>query len=373
MLNYEFPPLGGGAGNATFYLLKEFAKNKDIVIDLVTSSTGSFKKENFSKNITIYKLNIGKNNQLLRQSFKDLLVYSWKAYKYSKKLISQKKYNLIHAFFGIPCGYIAYKLKIPYIVSLRGSDVPGHNPKFNIIYFLLGSLIKKVWKNATFLIANSQDLRRTALAFYHQDYISVIPNGIDSKKFFPNNKKSFEKTTKFLYAGRLNKIKGIDVLLEAFDQYSQKNKWCTLTIIGDGPLNQSLQNKYKLNFQIIFLGRKNPEEMPNIYRNHDIFILPSLNEGMSNTILEAMASGLPIITTDTGGNKQLIKNNGLIIPKNDITALKQAFEKFYDNHQLINSMGQQSRQLAIYYDWSNTAKDYLKKYLVVKKIKDENQ
>ena len=73
MLNYEFPPLGGGAGNATYYLLKEFSKYDDIEIDFVTSSIDEFKEEKFSKNITIYYLDIGKKGNLHYQSNKNLL------------------------------------------------------------------------------------------------------------------------------------------------------------------------------------------------------------------------------------------------------------------------------------------------------------
>ena len=131
MLNYEFPPLGGGAANACFHFLKELTKIKNLKIDLITSSTFSFKKEKFSSNINIYYLNIGKNKRNLHfQTSKDLFFYSLRAYFFAKKLIKKNNYNLIHAWFGIPSGLIAFLLKKPYIVSLRGSDVPFYNPRF---------------------------------------------------------------------------------------------------------------------------------------------------------------------------------------------------------------------------------------------------
>src|SRR3989344_4881417 len=130
VLNYEFPPLGGGAGNATYYLLKEFAKYPDLEIDLVTSSVDTFRVEKFAGNITIHFLNIGKRGNLHYQTNQKLLMYSWKSYWYSKKLMEEKEYDLCHAFFGIPCGYVAMMLRLPYIVSLRGSDVPFYNKRF---------------------------------------------------------------------------------------------------------------------------------------------------------------------------------------------------------------------------------------------------
>ena len=117
MLNYEFSPLGGGAGNATYYLLKEFSKYPNINIDLVTSSVDKFEIRKFSNNITIHFLDIRKNGNLHYQSNKDLIIYSLKSYIYCKKLMRSKEFDLCHAFFGIPCGYIAMKLKKKFLAT----------------------------------------------------------------------------------------------------------------------------------------------------------------------------------------------------------------------------------------------------------------
>jgi len=139
MLNYEFPPLGGGAGNASYYMLREFSKYHDLNIDLITSSADKYRVEQFAENISIHFLDIHKNNTALHyQSNKNLITYTMKVYFYAKKLRKQKSYDLCHAFFGIPCGAIALLLGVPYIVSLRGSDVPGHNERFalaDVLFF----------------------------------------------------------------------------------------------------------------------------------------------------------------------------------------------------------------------------------------------
>lgn len=133
MLNYEFPPLGGGAANATKFMLMEFKNHADLEIDLITSSTEKFKVKRLGNNITIHFLNIHKKGNLHYQSYKNLLYYSWKAYRYARELIQKKHYDVCHAFFGIPCGYLAMKIGIPYIVGLRGSDVPFYNNRFKIL------------------------------------------------------------------------------------------------------------------------------------------------------------------------------------------------------------------------------------------------
>lgn len=103
LLNYEFPPLGGGAANATYYLLKEFAKHDNITVDLITSSTGKKRIEQFSEKITVHYVDIGKNEHAIHhQSNKELLTYSFKAYRYAKKLQKKKHFDLIHAFLEFP-------------------------------------------------------------------------------------------------------------------------------------------------------------------------------------------------------------------------------------------------------------------------------
>jgi glycosyltransferase involved in cell wall biosynthesis len=195
-LNYEFPPLGGGAGNATKYLFSEFAKRDGLEIDLITSSTDKFKIEKFAKNICVHYLDIGKKGNVHYQSNRDLLKYSWKAYFYGKSLIKKKKFNLIHAFFGIPCGYIAMRLGLPYIVSLRGSDVPFYNSRFakldKLVFYRLS---RRIWRRARAVIANSEDLKRLAVKTFSGE-IGVIPNGINTSEFKPSKRKIISKKIK---------------------------------------------------------------------------------------------------------------------------------------------------------------------------------
>jgi hypothetical protein len=163
MLNYEYPPLGGGAGVALRYLLTGLSESANVRVDVVTSSMTGDKVEAFSNHITFHFLDIGKTGSPHYQSAGDLIAYAVRAYCYSKGLIRQRRYDLIHAFFGIPSGYVAMKLGLPYIVSLRGSDVPFYNARFKILdtlFFRRGS--RHIWRRAARVVANSEGLRRLA-------------------------------------------------------------------------------------------------------------------------------------------------------------------------------------------------------------------
>jgi len=365
MFNYEFPPIGGGASKANNYILRELSKEGDVKVDLVTSSTDKFRIVNLYKNIDVHYLDIGKNGNLHFQSNKELLKYSFKAYKYAKKLIKTNKYDLIHAFFGIPCGYIAMKLKLPYIVSLRGSDVPFYNERFEKLDKLIFKrMSKKIWKNADFVVANSRGLKDLALSSSPNQEISVIYNGIDIEQFKPVSKNKKNKTITIISTGRLIPRKGYRYLIEALSGLDGFN----LKLLGGGNSQEELEALAKKNnIDVEFTGKIDHEKISAYLQKADIFMLPSLNEGMSNSVLEAMACGLPVIATDVGGSSELIKNNGFIVKKADSEAIKEALLKYKKNQSLIKKHGDASRKKALSMSWANTAKEYKKLYQKIKK------
>lgn len=361
MLNYEFPPLGGGAGNATKYILKEFAKHKDLKIDLVTSSISNFRIEKFSDNITIHYLDIGKNNELHNQSNKNLLVYSKKAYFYCKKLMKTTRYDLCHAFFGVPCGFIAQRLKLPYIISLRGADVPHNDPKRDNMHKLFYFVNKTTWKNAKFVIANSEDLREKALKTKFVQDVGIISNGVDCNKFKPSSIVKKNDKLNVLYVGRLNKIKNLHILIESIKKLDNVQ----LNIVGDGPEMNNLKKlveKFKINKKVKFYGKKPHDELIKIFQENSVYVQPSLNEGMSNTVLEAMACGLPIISTNTGGVSKLIKDNGFIVETSNVQAIKDKLQELINNRILIENMGKKSRTIALEMSWDKVADEYKELY-----------
>ena len=111
-----------------------------------------------------------------------------------------------------------------------------------------------------------------------------------------------------------------------------------------------------------FLGNVAHEELPELYRAHDAFVLPSRNEGMSNTVLEAMASGLPVIVTDVGGTAELVEGNGVRVPVDDEAALRSAVAALRDDAGKRREMGQRSREIALEYSWERVAEEYLRLY-----------
>ncbi len=361
MLNYEYPPLGGGAGNQMYYILKEFYNKKEINIDYITSSITKFYIENTSPNIKIHYLNINKKGSLHAQSFKDLILYSIKAYFYSKKLIKKQKYDFIHAIIGIPCGYIAYKLPLPYLISLVGSDVPFHTPKYRFLdQYVFKNLSKKIWKKAKFVVANSQGLKEEALQTSENQPFEVIYNGVNFNEFKPSLQKVQNSEIRLVSVGRLAIHKGYHFLLHAIAGLNNVH----LTLMGDGSeINQLKELANKLKIKADFLGQVSQQKIISVLQQSDVFILPSLTEGMSNALLEAIACGLPVIVTDVGGSAELVKNNGFIVEKGNSIAIREKIIQYTKQPELLEKHAQNSIKIAKEMGWEKVANQYNNLYL----------
>jgi glycosyltransferase involved in cell wall biosynthesis len=371
-LNYEYPPLGGGAANATEYLLREYGGMPDMEVALVTSAIGSeYVREEVGSGVVVHRIPIGKDpDDLHHQSRGNLLSYSWKAYLFARKLLREEGgFDLIHAFFTVPCGFQAMLLsaesRIPYIVSLRGADVPGYSERFTAIYSLIRPLVRLIWSRSGAVVSNSAGLRELALRTDPKQEIPIIPNGVDIGQFFPAERKGVDiGTVSILVVSRLTPRKGIRFLIRALSLLPDSVR---LVVAGDGderPALEALAAESGVAERVSFMGGVPHDTLPDVYREADIFCLPSLNEGMSNTVLEAIASGLPVVATVTGGTDELVTDgrNGYLVEMRSPEALAEGIGKLAADAALRARMGEASRSHAESMDWSSVAGRYADAY-----------
>lgn len=189
--------------------------------------------------------------------------------------------------------------------------------------------------------------------------ITVIYNGIDTQIFSPATKEekqqikaSLQIKEQQLIIGTISKLrkeKGVDMLLRAWQHVTKKINQAKLVIIGDGPEEQSLLSltqQLNINQSVIFLGKRN--DTAKLLKGMDIFVMSSQYEGMSNAILEAMSSGLPIIATNTPENNELIQNehNGLLMEQYSSQSLAQCIIKLINDPAARTRYGLANRQKA---------------------------
>lgn len=373
-LNYEYPPLGGGASVATEALLKEWAKTPDIEVHLVTSSVGKVLEHvALGNNVFVHRLPIGKNPETLQsQSLRDIFVYTVKSWFFLQTLLRHEnkkgRFDLTLAFFTVPCGFIAYLLKlfhgIPYVVSLRGADVPGFSEKYDTFYLFAKPLVRFLWHRAAKVIPNSLGITKLAKMTDPNQSMEIIENGVDTEKFHPKSEGKSYSPIIFLSTSRLTPRKGIHHLIEAFAVAVKHARVpLELYLVGDGEQRTMLEERVKelgIEGQVKFLGRINHVELSVIYQQAHVFVLPSKNEGMSNAALEALASGLPLVVSGTGGMEELVTDgkNGLFIDPELTAPFAEALVSLAQNQGSLISFGLESRRRAEARGWDKVATNF---------------
>jgi glycosyltransferase involved in cell wall biosynthesis len=365
MINYEFPPIGGGTGRACAQLLAELAGRPDIVVDLVTSGVGvqPYALDRLADNIAIHRLPVAKRD-LYYWRAGELFTWTRRAIAYASRLSRQRQYHICHCWAGWPSGLVGYRLRrrVPYIVSLRGSDVPGYSQRLRFLDpLLMRRVSRQVWRQAARVVAVSRTLRALALQTQPGAMIDVIPNGVDVERFAPGPGKGDHR---ILFVGRLIERKGVHFLLQAFRGVVATVPDAVLTIVGDGPERARLEAmtaELGLRGQVVFRGHLAGTETPSAYRENAILVLPALADAMPNVVLEAMAAGLAIVTTPTGGG-EVLQGNGVTVPPADPDALREALTAYLSDPARLAQHRSLSRRLAERMSWAAVAEFCLELY-----------
>ncbi len=364
---YEFAPLGGGIGNEIKHLLAEFAQHTDHHFDVITSSLDNkFETEELYENVTLYRVPVGnKRNSLNEQKVSNMLRYLFWAYWTNWKLIFRHRYN-VAMMFGYPGGLVPmlFRWRIPYVVALKGIDVPGHSPTFDKMYLIYKPLTWMIWSLSSRILPISKGMQRSAKKTLKTKKYQVVENGISVEDFSPVvASHKFKKFTITAGGTRLNRNKGLQHLVEAFAQLHNEFEDTELLLIGDGEYRQQLEElaeKLEVKLAVKFAGNQPHDYIKENLPKCAVFCLPSYNEGMSNALLEALAAGLPLIFTPTGGADELVmEDNGFIVPKRESQPIYEALIKLYKDRALAESMGKASRKLAESMSWQATAQKYI--------------
>ena len=201
---------------------------------------------------------------------------------------------------------------------------------------------------------------------YNLNNIDIASNGVDSD-FFTLNKEE-KKEFNILYVGRLDYKKGLIDLVNAGKKIISNYPNTKFTLVGSGPLLNTLidiVDRNNIRNSFFFPGHVDQKTLRNFYQESSIFILPSYYEGLPNVILEAMACGLPIISTKVGGIPDVLENekNGLFIPTGDPEAIESAIIRLINDADTRKEMGVYSREMVEkHFSWDVVSNRYLELY-----------
>ena len=369
VVSHEYPPVGGGGANACFFLSREFARMGNQVT-VITARFGNLPYlETSSDGVLVYRVKCKRKNKI-KSSFIEMLSYLISAWKLAEQLVEINQFDKCLVFFGIPSGPIAlhlkYKYHLPYVIRFGGGDIPGAQKRFKYVYMILSPFIRSIWKNADNLIANSEGLCRRAQQFEKKYKINIIENGVYNHFFQPLYGSENKTELKLLFVSRLIEGKGLQYIIPDINNIQKKvyqkcGKKIKLIIVGDGPYKAALEKltqKTHTQDYISFEGPKEKEQVKKYYQDADLFILPSLSEGMPNVVLEAMACGLPIIMTPCEGSSELVTDNGIISP---ISSFADSIVKLCTDDKLLNRMGINSiSNIKEHFQWGHIARRYIK-------------
>lgn len=283
------------------------------------------------------------------------------------------RYNvtIINAHWLIPQGFVGVLVKFvtgrTLAVTVHGSDVLNLNSHY------MKKIKRFTLRHADLVYVNSSTTQAACRSLYERDYI-LIPMGIDVAHFrsAKHSKQLAERhglgNFTILFVGRLSEEKGVIYLLEALALLKASGRNCKTLIIGDGPLAKNLQSYievHDLTSDVTMVGWIENSKLASYYATADILVGPSLYEAQGIVFLEALASGLPVITTDEGGMADFIKDgrNGFMVPAKSARALYDSILTLYDDRDLLKKLkSQAAASVTDKYSWKSVTERYVESW-----------
>jgi glycosyltransferase involved in cell wall biosynthesis len=360
---HGFHPLRGGAETAALEIASRVASAGGVPV-VLTAGSGRSRREERIRGVRVVRAPIPARPPGPAGPG-SMLAFATSALPAAWRLAEDA--DIVHAHFTIPAGLLALLLHRfkgrPYVVTLPGSDVPGYSDRpYSRLYALTRPLVRTVWRGAAQVVAVSEDLKESMLRVDPHASVEVIPSGVDGKRFAPPPERE-RKAGHILLVGRLMRLKGQSVFLRALARV--RKRWdgpLSAQIVGGG---EDLENLRGVSSELGLVdiveipGFVPDAVLPGRYAQAALFVMPSLNDAAPLAILEAMASGLPVVASAVGGIPEALPGGGaLLVPPGDEEALAGAILQLLADPARAAGMGQENRAAAARYDWDVIAERY---------------
>ena len=362
MTSYEFPPIGGG-GSAVVAGLSRMLVASGHEVDLVTMSFRGCPNEEEVAGVRVHRvpcLRRSKSNCTAPEA----LTYVAGALPVIRRLLARNHYDVLHAHFILPDGLLAWRVwretGLPYVITAHGTDVPGYNQhRLRLAHQLVRPLWKRVVAGASRIISPSEILEQLVIAQRPGPAKTlVIPNGLEVGEYAPRPQGS-----RILVVTRMLERKGVQYVLDALAQSPVEPE---VHIVGDGPYLPELRRKAAaLGSTAKFWGwldNRSPQ-LHELYQSSGIFVFPSEAENFPIVLLEAMAAGLAIITSEGTGCAEVVGDAGLLVPVRDPKAISRALARLIENPELRRSLGAAARRrIEENFTWASVTRRYVEEY-----------
>jgi len=360
LLNFEFPPLGGGSSSVTREIGKRYVLRGHSV-DVVTMGYGDLPKSETVNGMKVFRVpSLRRRVEIGRVH--ELVSYVYSAHRFLVKRMVNTHYDVNHTHFLLPTGLVASALKkkfgLPFVVSAHGSDIPGYNPdRFRWMHRGTQPALRRICRDANRVTAMSNylaDLIRENVEDHAPEHLIKIPNGIDSNKFRPGEKKKI-----ILSTGRLLRRKGFQHLIRAV---SNEDIGYEVHICGDGPMLEELRAAAASSrTKVVLHGWV--ENQSDFYRDllgsAAIYVLTSERENSSISLLEGMSAGCATITSNTSGCPETLGDAGVLVRPANSDDLRTAILSILRDDDWRLSLQQRAvERIRKNFDWERIVDSY---------------
>jgi glycosyltransferase involved in cell wall biosynthesis len=339
-----YPPHLGGMENAVEKMAEGFA-DKGYSVSVYTSDRGYSRKGTTYSKPRVHYL---KSIEFAHTPIIFTLFF---------RLLALPRHSLIHVHvaqaFSPEIVFLISKLKrIQYIAHIW-LDVDASGPLGFLLEPYKKLFLKSVLKSAAKIICQTE-VQKSQIACKYAlplESIAVVPNGV-AEAYFVGKKTSQNPVPHLLFVGRLSAQKNVSLLIEAI---SHMQTSVFLDIVGEGELRENIEATIqRFNLHNVHLhGQKKERELIEFYQSADIFVLPSLKEGLSLALLEALAAGLPVVASDLPEMRQILGECGVLIQNPSATNYAKALDALISNTCKMQEMSTLAVQKARFYSWEH--------------------
>jgi glycosyltransferase involved in cell wall biosynthesis len=325
--NFEYPPLGGGGGVVNALLAEELAKRHTVTV--LTSRGLGAPAERSESGVRVVRVPVFFRRQQAAANFASMLAYLPMGIRAGKHLVNNARFDIINTHFVLPTGPVGQTVArfggIPNVLSVHGGDVfdPSKwtSPHRHV---LLRAWVRRLLLQADCIVGQSRNTLENVRKFYAPEIEGIqIPLGIRRPHIETVSRRDLgfaDDDILLVTVGRLVSRKAIHQLISMIARIEHAN--VRLLVLGTGPLGQQLSEcarRLNVEERVHFLGYVNETEKFRILKVSDIFVSTSQHEGFGLVFLEAMASGLPVVCYDHGGQTDFLENGktGYVLPLND--------------------------------------------------------
>jgi glycosyltransferase involved in cell wall biosynthesis len=356
MLNYEYPPLGGGGGVAHQHIAEELASRHEVTV--LTSRAGALPAFEVAGGVKVHRVGVLGRDSQATASLASMLSYFPASLRVGQRLVSEMKPDLINSHFAIPTGpsaaLLARRNRIPHVLSIHGGDIydpskllsPHHTPG-------LHQTVGWVLRCADRVAAQSQNTAENARNIYgYRTEITIIPLGLKEPVLPSFSRKELglsDDQIVLVTVGRLIARKANHHLIEILSRIDDSK--LVLVLLGDGPARApllQLAKQLRVENRVIMPGFVSDDRKYQYLQAADVFVSTTSHEGFGLMYVEGMFCGLPIISYDHGGQRDFLEDGktGFVIPLNNQEIFQDRLESLTGNAQLRESMGKHNLRLS---------------------------